>query len=94
MMTVDIGTGHSVRLRDDDTVQKARLENAQYLWVHDEREDERVRKLVLRSSRLTSDVAHNSRGVKQGMLQLIEDDRQLQQQIRKSQRLRSARAFA
>lgn len=74
IMTVDGDSGENVHLRDNMTISEAPLEANQYLWFHDKAEDSRVQNLLLRSSRLTDNTSHNSRGVKQGMMLLKEED--------------------
>lgn len=74
LVTVDGDTGDNVHLRDNMTVTEAQLEPKQYLWFQDKNEDTRVQNLLLRSSRLTENTSHNSRGVKQGMALIKEED--------------------
>lgn len=74
LVTVDGDTGDNLHLRDSMTVAEAELEPKQYLWFQDKNEDTRVQNLLLRSSRLTENTSHNSRGVKQGMAMIKEED--------------------
>lgn len=74
LVTVDGDTGDNVHLRDNLSVSEAQLEPNQYLWFQDKNEDSRLQNLLLRSSRLTENTSHNSRGVKQGMLMIKEED--------------------
>lgn len=74
LVTVDGDSGDTVQLRDNMSVSEAQLEPNQYLWFQDKAETSRVQNLVLRSSRLTDNTSHNSRGVKQGMLLIKEED--------------------
>lgn len=73
LVTVDCDTGDNVYLRDSMTVYEARLEPRQYLWFQDQSEDTRLQNLLIRSSRLTENTLHNSRGVKKGMA-LMKDE--------------------
>lgn len=74
IVTADGDTGENVDLQDSMTISEAQLEPNQYLWFHDKAEESRVQNLLLRSSRLTDNTSHNSRGVKQGMMLLKEED--------------------
>lgn len=74
LVTIIGATGDNVHLRDTMSVSEAKLEPNQYLWFQDKAEDSRVQSLLLRSSRLTDNTSHNSRGVKQGMLLIKEED--------------------
>lgn len=65
--TLNPDNGDAVDVSDAATVKQANLENKQYLWFHDEKENTREADLILRSSRLNENHSHNSRGVKQGM---------------------------
>lgn len=67
LMTLNPDNGDAVEVSDSLTVKQANLENRQYLWFHDEKENTREADLILRSSRLNENRSHNSRGVKQGM---------------------------
>jgi hypothetical protein len=67
LMTLNADTGEAHNLTDTMTVREANLESKQYMWFHDQSETTRVEDLILRSSRLQENRAHNSRGVKQGM---------------------------
>lgn len=67
LMTLNPDTGEAQNLRDEVTAKEASLEPKQYLWFHDSNETTRVEDLILRSSRLNENRAHNSRGVKAGM---------------------------
>lgn len=67
LMTLDPDTGEAQNLNDVGTVREANLEPKQYVWFHDQSENVRVEDLILRSSRLNENRAHNSRGVKHGM---------------------------
>jgi hypothetical protein len=67
LMTLNADTGEAHNLSDTMTVREANIEPKQYLWFHDQSENTRVEDLILRSSRLQENRAHNSRGVKQGM---------------------------
>ena len=73
LVTIDEETGDVTTLPETTTVLDAGLEPKQYLWFQDAAEDERITRLLLRSSRLTENTSYNSRGVKQGM-QLIKDE--------------------
>lgn len=75
VMTMRGNGGDAVQLADTTTVRRARLEPRQYIWFHDQREEDRVRAVVLRASRLTDDVAKNSRGVKKGMRLVLAEEK-------------------
>lgn len=74
LVTIDSETGDTMHLRDSMTIGEAQLDPRPYLWFQDKEEDTRVQNLVLRSSRLTENTSHNSRGVKQGMAMIKEED--------------------
>lgn len=74
LMTLNPDTGDPVNLADALSVNAANLEPKQYLWFHDESENTREADLILRSSRLTENRSHNSRGVKAGMAEMRADD--------------------
>lgn len=74
VMTMRANGGDAVQVDDTTTVRRARLEPRQYIWFHDQREEDRVRAVVLRASRLTDDVAKNSRGVKKGMRLVLAEE--------------------
>ena len=74
IMTVEPDSGETIALADNTTVKSCSLEPKQYLWFQDQDEDTRVRKLILRGSRLTEDVTQNSRGVKHGMAMICEEE--------------------
>lgn len=67
VMTMRAGGGDACRIADSSTVKKAKLEPRQTIWFSDQAEDDRVKAVVLRSSRLTENIGRNSRGVKEGM---------------------------
>lgn len=73
LVTVD-GEADNIPLRDNMTVAEAMLQPKQYLWFQDKNEDTRMQDLLLRSSRLTENTSHNSRGVKQGMALIRDED--------------------
>lgn len=74
LVTVDEDTGDTVQIRDTMTIRESELHPGQYLWFQDKEEDKRVENILLRSSRLTENTSHNSRGVKQGMALIREED--------------------
>lgn len=74
LVTIDGDTGNNIQLSDTMTISEAQLESRQYLWFQDKAEDTRVQNLLLRSSRLTENTSHNSRGVKQGMAMIKEEE--------------------
>ena len=74
IMTLNPDTGEGLSLADGSTIKSANLENKQYLWFHDQSENARVDELILRSSRLTENRSHNSRGAKAGMALVREEN--------------------
>ncbi|PXF43794.1 hypothetical protein BWQ96_06415 [Gracilariopsis chorda] len=74
LVTTDEDTMEKKQLSDDMTVSQAGIKPKQYLWFQDEEENTRVQDLLTRSSRLTENTSHNSRGVKQGMALIKEEE--------------------
>ncbi|KAI0565088.1 hypothetical protein FGB62_22g19 [Gracilaria domingensis] len=74
LVTTDEDTMERKQLADNMTIAQAGIKPKQYLWFQDEEENTRVQDLLLRSSRLTENTSHNSRGVKQGMALIKEED--------------------